>query len=55
MVFYAVVSDEIQRVIAFFPTRWEAEQRLARVLWNKPDWRDILHVEPIELRTGTTN
>jgi len=55
VVFYAVVSDEIQRVIQFFPTRWEAERRLARVLWNKPDWRDILHVEPIELRTGTSN
>jgi hypothetical protein len=55
VVFYAVVSDEIQRVIEFFPTRWEAERRLARVLWNEPEWRDILRVEPIELRTGTTN
>jgi hypothetical protein len=55
VVFYAVVSDEIQRVIEFFPTRWEAERRLARAVWNEPDWRDILHVEPIELRTGTTN
>jgi hypothetical protein len=25
------------------------------VLWNEPDWGDILHVEQIELRTGTTN
>jgi hypothetical protein len=55
MVFYAVVSDEIQRVIEFFPTRWEAERKLARVVWNEPDWGDILHVEKIELRTGTTN
>jgi hypothetical protein len=55
VVFYAVVSDEIQRVIEFFPTRWEAERRLAKALWNEPGWRDILHVEQIELCTGTTN
>jgi hypothetical protein len=55
VVFYAVVSDEIQRVIEFFPTRWEAERKLARVLWSEPDWGEILHVEPIELRTGTSN
>jgi hypothetical protein len=55
MVFYAVVSDEIQRVIEFFPTRWEAERKLARVVWNEPAWGDFLHVEKIELRTGTTN
>ncbi len=46
MVFYAVVSDEIRCVIEFFPTRWEAERRLAWVLCNEPDWRDILDVEP---------
>jgi hypothetical protein len=28
---------------------------LARVLRDKPDWRDILHVESIELESGTTN
>jgi hypothetical protein len=55
VVFYAVVSDEIQRVIEFFPTRWEAERKLARVLWSEPGWGEILHVEPIELRTGTSN
>jgi hypothetical protein len=25
------------------------------VLWNEPDWQDVLHVEQVELRTGTTN
>jgi hypothetical protein len=55
MVFYAVVSDEIHRVIEFFRTRRDAERVLARVLQDEPDWRDILHVERIELRTGTTN
>jgi len=28
---------------------------LARVLRDEPDWHDVLHVEPIELRTGTAN
>lgn len=55
MIFYAVVSDEIQRVIEFFRSQGEAELVLARVLRAEPDWRDTLHVEPIELRTGTTN
>jgi hypothetical protein len=55
MVFWAVVSDEIDRVIEFFPTRWRAEEMLARVLWDEPDWQGILRVEKVELRTGTAN
>jgi hypothetical protein len=53
--FWAVVSDEINRVIKFFPTRWQAERMLAKVLWDRPDWSGILHVEKIELRTGNGN
>jgi hypothetical protein len=53
--FWAVVSDEINRVIEFFPTRWEAERKLAKVLWSEPDWRDVLRVEKIEFLTGDTN
>jgi len=55
VVFYAVVSDEINRVIEFFVYRTEAETMLARVLRSEPDWGTILRVAPIELRTGTTN
>lgn len=55
MVFYAVVSDQINRVIEFFRSQHEAELMLALVLSDEPDLRDILRVEPIELRTGTTN
>ena len=47
MVFYAVVSDEIQRVIEFFPSRFEAEAMLARVVSDEP--------EPIDLATGGPN
>lgn len=55
MLFYAVVSDEIERVIEFFQTRAEAETMLERVLADEPDWREILHVTPIVLRTGGLN
>jgi hypothetical protein len=53
--FWAVVSDEINRVIRFFPTRWQAERMLAKVIWQRPDWRDVLRVEKIEFRTGNGN
>jgi hypothetical protein len=53
--FWAVVSDEIDEVIEFFPTRRQAETMLAEAVWDEFDWRGILHVERIELRTRTTN
>jgi hypothetical protein len=53
--FWAVVSDEINRVIEFFPTRWQAERMLAKVLWVEPDSRDVLRVERIEFLTGGAN
>ena len=55
MVFYAVVSDEIQRVIEFFPDRQAAEAMLAEVLGDEPERREVLHVERIQLFTGTAN
>jgi hypothetical protein len=42
-------------VIEFFRTKRDAELMLARVLRDEPNWRDILHVESIELESGTTN
>jgi hypothetical protein len=50
--FWAVVSDEISQVIEFLPTRWQAERVLAEALRDEPDWRGILRVEKVELRTG---
>jgi hypothetical protein len=55
MFFWAVVSDEINRVIEFFPTRRQAERMLENVLRDEPDWCSILPVEKIEFRTGTAN
>jgi hypothetical protein len=40
--FWAVVSDEIDRLIELFPAPWQSEEMLARVLWDEPDWRGIL-------------
>jgi hypothetical protein len=53
--FWAVVSDEINRAIEFFPTRWQAERMLTEALRDEPDWCRILRVEKIEFRTGTAN
>ena len=52
VVFYAVVSDEIEQVIEFFRTPAEAEAMLEAVHEDEPGWREILYVEPIELVTG---
>jgi hypothetical protein len=53
--FWAVVSDESDRVIEFFPTHCQAERMLAEALQDEPDWRGILRVEKIEFRTGMAN
>jgi hypothetical protein len=55
MVLWAVVSDEINQVIEFFPTRRQAEKMLDEALRDEPDWRGILRVEKIEFRTRTAN
>ena len=55
MIFYAVVSDQIEQVIEFFRTPAEAEAMLEAVLEDEPDWREILYVERVELVTGGEN
>jgi hypothetical protein len=55
VIFYAVVSDEIEQVIEFFRTPAEAEAMLETVLEDEPRWREILYVEPVELITGGEN
>jgi hypothetical protein len=49
VVFYAVVSDEIEQVIEFFVDREDAETMLARVLVDEPEWEDTMRVEPSNL------
>jgi hypothetical protein len=55
MIFYAVVSDQIEQVIEFFRTPAEAEAMLETVLEEEPSWREILYVERVELVTGGEN
>jgi hypothetical protein len=55
VVFYAIVCDEIEQVLEFIKTRVEAETMLKRVLVGEPDWREVLHVESVELVTGGEN
>ena len=55
MIFYAVVSDEIEQVIEFYNTPAEAEAMLERVLKDEPEWRELFYVEPIEFVTGGLN
>jgi hypothetical protein len=55
VVFYAVVSDEIEQVIEFFVDREDAETMLARVLVDEPEWEDTMRIEPVELATGGLN
>jgi hypothetical protein len=52
VIFYAVVNDEIERVIEFFHSQGEVELMLARVLRDEPASPDTLYVEPIELESG---
>jgi hypothetical protein len=42
-------------VIEFFASRADAEAMLALVVGDEPDWRDTLHVEPIDIATGGPN
>jgi hypothetical protein len=55
VVFWAVVSYEINRVIEWFPSREEAQTMLDTVVADEPDWRWIMNVEPIVLETGCSN
>jgi hypothetical protein len=43
IVIWAVVSTEIEQAIELFPTRDEADQAVALMLGDEPDWRDVLH------------
>jgi hypothetical protein len=49
MAVWAVVGSKSEQAIELFPTRDKAEEMLARVLEDEPDWRDVLRVERLEL------
>jgi hypothetical protein len=55
VVFYAVVSSDIEQVIEFFLEQDDAETMLARVLLDVPEWEETMRVEPVEIITGGLN
>jgi hypothetical protein len=55
MIIWAVVSAQSEQAIELFPTRDKAEEMLALILEDEPDWREVLRVEPLELVTGLRN
>ena len=52
MVFFALVSDEIQAVVEFYPSQEEAEAELRDALSDEPGWVDVLRVEAFEFETS---
>jgi hypothetical protein len=49
---YALISDEIQAVVDFYPTRAEAEADLLDCLGDVPEWCDVLRVAAFEIETS---
>jgi hypothetical protein len=54
MLVWAVVSAKSEQAIDLFPTRDEAEEMLAQVLEDKPDW-EVLRIERLELGSESRN
>jgi hypothetical protein len=55
MLIWAVVSAETEQAIELFPTGDEAEEALALMLKDEPDWRDVLRIERLELGSESPN
>jgi hypothetical protein len=52
---WAVVSHDIEQAIELFPTKRKAEEMLALVLEDEPEWRDIMSIERLELGEESPN
>jgi hypothetical protein len=49
VVFYGIADARLSEVVELYPTREKAETALAEVLFDEPDWRDVLSVVPVIL------
>jgi hypothetical protein len=47
--FWGLASREVTEVLELFGTEEEAEQALAEVLTDEPEWRDLLFIVVVEL------
>jgi hypothetical protein len=52
MLLYALISDDVQAVVDFYPTRAEAEADLLDCLSDVPEWWDVLRVQAFEIETS---
>jgi hypothetical protein len=55
MLFWAVVSNSTEEALELVTSREEAEAIVRAWDRDEPDWRGILRVEKIEIRTRTAN
>jgi hypothetical protein len=55
MVLWALVETEMQEVIEFFSERESAEEALADVLHDEPDWVGLLVIQPFKLQGFSLN
>jgi hypothetical protein len=49
VLFWALASRELDEVIEFFGSPEQAQEALAGVLLDEPEWADLLFVTPVEL------
>jgi hypothetical protein len=47
--FWGLASRQVDEVIEFYRSRAEAEQALAEVLRDQPDWRETVYIVSVEL------
>jgi hypothetical protein len=49
MRFWGLASRRVNEVVEFYGSREEAQQALAQVLRDEPDWRNIVFLVEVEL------
>jgi hypothetical protein len=48
MILWGLVDLDLQEAVELFPSRASAEEALADVLRDEPEWADLLAVQPVE-------
>jgi len=49
---YALRDRSVDELIEFFPSREKAEETLAEILTDEPQWREQLDVLPVEFEVS---
>jgi hypothetical protein len=53
VILFALRDQSVDELIEFFPSREKAEETLAEILVDEPQWRELLDVLPVELEVST--